>query len=183
MLSLFFASPNQFIDFAAIECAVMRNAGGRAADVLTALVVLDSLIPMQSVAVIHHTGAYNLVLLPAMISRVLTNRMWECRLRGDACHGKGYSRAPFGPRARAYRRDLEDEIWDVRSRFVSLLLPFPSKNFTEWNCEAWMLAWSRTCISFIHRLTLEMKWRYAVSCWISSREFCARWRRRLNMRQ
>ena len=39
-----------------IEIAVIRNAGGRAADAVRSLVVLDALIPIGAVMVVHHTG-------------------------------------------------------------------------------------------------------------------------------
>ncbi|KZP15468.1 hypothetical protein FIBSPDRAFT_750164, partial [Athelia psychrophila] len=37
------------------ECAVIRTAGGRAADALSSIILLDSFIPMQAVAIVHHT--------------------------------------------------------------------------------------------------------------------------------
>jgi carbonic anhydrase len=39
-----------------IEFGIIRNAGGRAADAVRSLVVLDALIPIGTVMVIHHTG-------------------------------------------------------------------------------------------------------------------------------
>lgn len=38
------------------EFGIIRNAGGRAADAVRSLVVLDALIPIGTVMVIHHTG-------------------------------------------------------------------------------------------------------------------------------
>ncbi|KZP20947.1 carbonic anhydrase [Athelia psychrophila] len=47
--------PEEFLGFSRGECAVIRNAGGRAAEALSSIIVLDSIIPMQAVAIIHHT--------------------------------------------------------------------------------------------------------------------------------
>jgi carbonic anhydrase len=39
-----------------IEFGIIRNAGGRAADAVRSLVVLDALVPVGAVMVVHHTG-------------------------------------------------------------------------------------------------------------------------------
>ncbi|KAF7979469.1 hypothetical protein HWV62_42289 [Athelia sp. TMB] len=47
--------PEQFLQLARGECPVIRNAGGRAADALSTLLVLDSVIPIGTLVIIHHT--------------------------------------------------------------------------------------------------------------------------------
>ncbi|KZP20948.1 carbonic anhydrase [Athelia psychrophila] len=47
--------PENFMGFSVGECAVIRNTGGRAANALPSILILDSVIPMQAVAIVHHT--------------------------------------------------------------------------------------------------------------------------------
>ena len=49
----------QFTDIRTpVESAVVRNAGGRASDAIRSLVTLDSLLPLGTIIVIHHTGNF-----------------------------------------------------------------------------------------------------------------------------
>jgi len=38
------------------DATVVRVAGGRATDVIRSLIVLEGMIPIRTVAIIHHTG-------------------------------------------------------------------------------------------------------------------------------
>lgn len=58
------------------ECAVIRNAGGRAANALPSLIILDSIVPMRTIVIIHHTGTPRFFCLsPCTVAMALTNVM------------------------------------------------------------------------------------------------------------
>ena len=40
------------------ESAVVRNAGGRASDAIRSLITLDTILPLRTIIVVHHTGKF-----------------------------------------------------------------------------------------------------------------------------
>lgn len=107
------------------ECAVIRNAGGRAVDALNSLIVLDSIIPLQSIAVIHHTGADYFSSNLTSNYKVLMNGVRKCRLWSDSRHRRLHPYTSVDTRAQPDGSDLKDEVWDNRALFVSLKPHFP----------------------------------------------------------
>ncbi|KAH8808428.1 carbonic anhydrase [Xylogone sp. PMI_703] len=47
--------PDQFMQIAPGEATIVRVAGGRTVDALRSLIVLEGMVPLSTIAVIHHT--------------------------------------------------------------------------------------------------------------------------------
>ena len=54
------ASPERFLQFepGSREAAILRNLGGRAAECVNDIVALDTLVGLEEIMIVHHTGMF-----------------------------------------------------------------------------------------------------------------------------